>query len=875
MYRNAVYIPKDQKIRLFHWDEDGKRVVSDLSYQPYLYQEIQSRSADSTDKVSIFNTPLKRKTFRNAADRSRFVRSIGSDRIFENIQPVQQFLLDTFWQVNDNDDFSMYPLRMMFFDIETYSPDAFPNYEDPTDEINIITVYDTLTRSYTTWGLGEFRNQQEGVTYIRCKDEKDLLRQFIEWIHQNPPDVLSGWNSEFFDIPYTVERIRRVLGASYISRLSPVGNVYYREVQGQFGQMQRKYTIEGIACVDYIDIYKRFSMGERESYKLDAIGEYELGEKKVSYGSTNLSGLADDNWQLFTEYNIQDVRLLTKLEDKLRYLELLRMLSYIGLCSMEAAMGTLTIVTGAAVIEARRKGQIVPTIIDPSNSQKFEGAYVGDPIRGFNDNVVSFDVNSLYPNVMISLNLSPETKVGKIIRKTDEELTIRHVNGQTFKLTPKGLRTLMDKEQLAISRAGVLFHQKKKGIFPEIVDKYYGLRVKVKDNAKKKQKQIRALKKKEKEDETGKVAKAITLLESEVTRADLRQLAIKIYINSVYGYFGNKYSPMGDSDISRSITLTGQGVIKQSNQVIRKYIADKCGASADELESKSPIIIYNDTDSVYASVTHLLDHGGYKLCKPDSYDITENAYSAIGDLEDHLNAAIIKWGEDELNSKDCRFQFKREVICDTGLFLQKKRYVLHKIDDEGIPMDKFKYTGVDVVRSTLPAALKPHIKKVIETMIRTKSLPETNAAYMGAYAAFKDLPINDISNISGVHNFDKWADASSGLRTAKSMPKHVKAAYFYNQMLKRFSLEKAHEPIGTGDKVRFYDPIIPNQYGISVIGYKYDCPKEIAESLPPNREGMFQRLVHSIIEGLFEAVKWPVCKPNAVLANDLTKLFGA
>lgn len=872
MYRSAVYIPKDRKIRLAHWDEDGNRIVTEHSYEPYFYQEIQGRATDTADKVSIFNTPLKKKIFKTAGDRSRALKTMGDARVFENIMPAQQFLLDTFWQVNDADDFSKFPLRLMFFDIETYSPDAFPDYTNPRDTINIITVYDSLTKRYYTWGLDDFEVKEKDLNYIRCRDEKDLLRKFIDFIHENPPDILSGWNCEFFDIPYTVERIREVLGISYINRLSPVGNVYFREIQGQFGKMQRRYTIEGIACIDYLDIYKKFSQGERESYKLDAIGFYELGERKVDYGSTNLSSLADNNWQLFTEYNIQDVRLLLKLEDKLQYLELLRMLSYIGLCNIEAAMGTLTIVTGAAAIEARRKQRIIPTFATATASGKFEGAYVGEPERGFNSSVVSFDVNSLYPNTMITLNLSPETKVGRVVKKEGENLIIHHVNGQKFTVPKVKLADMMRKEQLCMSRAGIIFHQKKKGIFPEIVDKYYDLRVKVKNGSKDRNKQIATLKKSNL-DKT-KIDAAVKVLERENVRADLRQLAIKIYINSVYGYFGNKYSPMYDPDIARSITLTGQGVIKKSNEIIRGYCIEATGRTIEDLEKEAPVIIYNDTDSVYCTIAHILKARGISLCEPGSFKVTAEALEEVAKLEKHLNREIVRWGQDELYSTDCRFVFKREVICDTGLFLQKKRYVLHKIDDEGTPCNKFKYTGVEVVRSELPAALKPHVKKIIETMILTKSLADTNKEYMHAYEVFKELPLNDRSYIKGISDYDKWASKCKDFHTVKSMPKHVKAAYLHNYFLQKFDVTAQYETISSGDKVRFFDVVYPNVYGIRVMGYKYHCPKEILDNVTPNTESMFQKIVHAIIARLYDAAGWPICKPNAVLATDLGSLFG-
>ena len=556
-YRNVVYNGRENQITLFTWDEHGKRVRYPMTFEPYLYLEGNGKYE------SIYGTKLIKKKFQSQYNRYRFLKDAGIKRVFENLPAHQQFLVDRYWQENEEPEFNTHPIKTMFIDIETYSPDDFPDIATANHLVNVITVYDSLNDNFVTWGLKDYKNHQDDVKYVKCADEKELFRKFVEYLESDYPDILSGWNSEFFDIPYIINRCQRILGDEWVARLSPTGNVHSRVIKGAFGRDQTKWYIEGISLLDYLDVYKKFSMGLRESYKLDAIGELELGEKKVDYGNTNLASLSDDDWQTFVDYNIQDVRLLKNLDVKLKYVDLIRMLAYSGLTTFEAAMGALSVINGATAIRGRRRNQCIPTFIRHEDTGKNPGAYVGEPLKGFQENIISFDANSLYPNVMISLNMSPETKVGKIEDKTETDVTIRHVNGKTFTLPMDKFVKFVKEEEIAISRANVLFTQKRKGVMPEILDEYYAKRVEIKKELGK----LRREYSKSKDPKT----------KVKIDQLDSKQLCIKIFINSIYGYFGNKNAPFGDDDIASSITLTGQAVIKTSNELLKKYITKRVG----------------------------------------------------------------------------------------------------------------------------------------------------------------------------------------------------------------------------------------------------------------------------------------------------------
>jgi DNA polymerase elongation subunit (family B) len=857
MYRNIYYDARKQLMKLFTWDEDGKRMVADCSYSPYLYLETKQE----TNFKSIFKTNLKKRTFKTAKDRAIFSKSCGIERLFENIAPAQQFLIDTFHTKNEEMSFAENPLKIFFIDIETYSPGNFPTPDEAPDPINVITIYDSIRNHFISWGTKKLDKNIKNCTYAHCTSETQMLDCFLNYIEMDHPDILTGWNSEFFDIPYIINRVAKILGEDDTKRLSPVGEVYSVTRPGNFGKEQTRWFINGVSSIDYLDIYKKFSMGLRPSYKLDAIAEAELGEKKVDYGNTNLSGLADEDWQTFVEYNIQDVNLLVKMEDKLRYLELLRMLAYTGLTTFENAMGTLGVVTGSCVIKARQTNSIIPTFVRDGRGGKYEGAYVGEPQRGFQENIVSLDANSLYPNIVISLNLSPETKVGRIIETTDTHVVIKHVNDEVYNLTHKKFTEFIAEEKIAISKAKILFTQKYMGIVPAFCDDLYKKRVEIKNELGKLKRKLSKLKKTDPEYDG---------LSYKANHLDIKQYTIKICLNSAYGYFGNKYAPMGDEDIARSITLTGRAVIKQSNKILKKYIYDRAGL--DETCKVDPII-YNDTDSSYISIKQIIQNCGLSFIN-DKGEIHKDVYDELETLEDYLNVEITKWAKKALNSNDSRFVFKRESICDIGTFLQKKRNVLHVLDDEGIPVNKFKYTGVEVVRTTMPAAIKPYVKKIIETMLLTQNRAKTNEVFLETYEIFKGLPMEDYAFVMGIKGYEKYAPQCDGFKICKGMPMHVKASYLYNKLLDKYNIKSKYEEISSGDKVRYFYAMQPNKFGIPVLAYKYYFPEEFKDAFEPDIEKMFEKIVYQVIERFYECVNWQLKKPTEQVQTDLFELLG-
>jgi len=874
-------------MRLYTWDENGERIETDCPYQPYFYHETNSNRHDG---ISLYGTKLRKVLANSNLDRRKKIEDLNDHKIYENITPYQQFLVDRFWEVNESDDFSKFPLKIWFFDIETYSPDEFPKPEEASHMINVITVYDTVKQTYYTWGINAYTPKSDDVVYVHCKNEVDLLQRFLDFYVKDRPDILSGWNSELFDVPYVINRVRNLLGEDTTRLFSPVHDeimkpIYQRVYRGNFGMTTTKYVVEGVSMLDYLDVYKTFSMGMRDSYKLDNIAHIELGDNKVDIGETNLATLSLEDWDKFVDYNIHDVRLLVRLEAKLMYMDLARMLSYIGLTPFNAALGTISTVNGRAIVEARKLDppRIIPTFIkDSVQSEKYEGAYVGEPKRGFQENIISFDANSLYPSVMVTLNLSPETKVGSIVGTDNGKVFIKTVNNKDIEMSYKDFNKWCEKNQIAVTRAKKLFSQKTKGIFPRITDHFYAIRTRKKQKWTEAREELHRLEVKLESIEASdtfkteknkhkkeKLKKEIKDTQFKIDQLWIGQFTLKILINRIYGYFGNKISQMGDGDIARSITLTGQDVIKQSNIILRNYVKKITGLTDKDLDNNDPII-YNDTDSSYCTITPILKHLNIPLHKNNKID--DRVYKLVQDIEDDLNVHIEKWARDTLLTKDPRFVFKRESICDRGIFLQKKRYVLHKLDDEGVPCNKFKYTGVEVVRTTMPNAIKPYVKKIIEHMIMTENQNTTNEIFEETYEIFKSLPIKDIAFVMGVKEYEKYSIHTKDWMVKKGTPIHVKSSIYYNKLLDHYGISKKHEYISSGDKIRYFYTI-PNKFGLNSLGFKYDLPPEFTQDFKVDYEKMFDKIVYSVIDRFYKNVDWKSFKPGQAVNLDLFDFF--
>jgi DNA polymerase elongation subunit (family B) len=854
-YRNVYYDGRRGCVVLWTWDSEGHRVRLENSFEPYLYIE----SGAVKDAVSIFNTNLKKLTFKNAFERNKFATETSIVRLFHNISCEQQYLLDTFKGEVDKTEFASNPLKIWYIDIEVYSKDEFPTAEEAKYPINLITIYDSLEDRYYTWGAKKYTPKKEKSVYFYFPSEKAMILDFISFMQKDYPDIITGWNIEGYDIPYIINRIVNLFDEEKARDLSPVGQLYYRDGIERFGKITGRWHIRGISCIDYLEAYKIFSPGEKESYSLNYISELELKEGKLAINATNLATLSETDWENFVDYNIQDVDLVRRLEAAKGILRLIRILAYKGLTHFESALGKVAIVTGAVALQAAKQGFIIPTFKNEKIKEDYDGGFVRDPDRGLKKAIVSFDANSLYPSVIVSLNISPETKIGKLMNLTEDSAQIQLPDKKNITITRDKFNKLLDKEKLSISKANIIYTQKFKGVVPNLIDNLYKERVQLKNTGLKYEADIEKYKQ-DPESMPGFDVKNADMLAKQY---GTYQLTIKILLNSIYGIFAQKFSPFFDIDHAASITLTGQSVVKQASIIVDDFLKSKYDASQSAT-------VYNDTDSLYISLEEVCKLADIKVHN-DKKKVTKEMHDLVKLIDKQLNKDISIWASTELHSMDPRFVFKREVICDVGVFLQKKRYILNVLDKEGVPQNKFKYVGVEVARSTTPKQVKQLITQVIERAITSENFSDTNKVYRSVYNEFSKMPVESIAFRKNVKEYEKYEKKSSQFTIGKGTPNHVKSAIHYNNLLKQLGIDSIYEPITSGNKIKYFYTA-PNKYNIKSIAFVEKYPPEFKD-IKVDYETMFTKIVTPPIESVYNAIGWNVPNLTQETTTDLFDLF--
>lgn len=830
------------------WDGDGNRVERHEKFLPFLYVETSDKTHDA---ISMFNTKLKKIEFNNDAERRKFVERTDK-RLFFNLTVIQQYLLEKYFFIS-MDDMIKHPLKTFFLDIEVFSPDVFPEAEKADHPINAITVYDNVSEKFYTWGLkneydiskiSEIGLDIESVVYVPCSNEKSLLECFLNFWKEDYPDLITGWNCSGFDIPYIINRMRRVLGDSSTNLLSPEGRIYTKLKENVFETWYNHYTIVGISDIDYLELYKKSEMNDKESYKLGYIGNLEGVDGKVEFESSNLASLSIEDWDKFITYNIQDVNIMVKLEAKKRYLNVARRKAYRGFSPIDKALDSVPIVTGLIAKAGLDQNQIIVTYKPNDVGEKFDGGFVFKPSGKVHRGIVSFDVNSLYPNTMITLNTSPETKVGKVHPTGNNNYILQLENGVNKKITGDQLKSLIQKNNLILSKANVLFSQDRMGICAKFLDDMYKERKMI-------QKRMA-----ETEDKSLK------------EKLDIEQYLLKILLNSVYGVFGNRFFGLYDLDIAKSVTLTGQAMIKKSTDIVKTY-----AEQVAKVEDVSDIVVYGDTDSNFFDFGIILD----KLKVPffeeigDTIKVTEDAIKVIDSVESYLNQQINKWAKSQLNSQDPRYHFSREKICLNGIFLTKKNYILRVLNNEGFDCDKIVEKGVELVKSTHSEAVKNLIRSVVYCIFYEKGREAADKKYLEALDSFKTFGVDDISRRQNVKNHEKYADLAKGVQVALNTPYVHKGAIYYNNLIQDLDLGGKYPKISSGQKVK-HVYLKKNRFGFKGIAFNDRLPEEF--DLHPDYDYQFKKMVLPLIERCYKGSGWQLPDVDKLTDTNLFEFLG-
>ncbi len=807
--------------------ENGKRVQRKIPFHPTLFVTAKEKNTKWKSLHGESVEPISFGSMRESSDFIKQYTDVQGFQVYGNTNYVVQYLNDVF---PGEIEFDRSTINVTSIDIETRSENGFPQPELADQEVTAITCKNNIDEVYHVFGCGDYDvensiMQTSQVNYVKCNDERELLMRFV--IHMSSVDIITGWNVEFFDIPYLVNRINGVCGEEVTRKLSPWGDIKEttRQFRGQF-EARPTFEIKGVTVLDYLQLFKKFgySYGPQESYKLDHIAHVVLGEKKLSYEEfSDLNDLHDNNYQKFIDYNIKDVELIDRMEDKMGLITLALVIAYKGGVNYSDVMGTVAIWDS---IIYRDLAQLNITI--PQNSESFKGDYPGgyvkDPHVGKHDWVCSFDLNSLYPSLIMQYNMSPETILdGKEPGVNPDSI----LNGTVQNNVPN----------TALAANGVRFNTKEIGVLPRIIEGLYSERVGIK------REMLTAQQEKESIDKHNK--QELYNIEKKIAIAENKQMAIKILLNSLYGALGNKWFRYFDMRIAEGITLSGQTTIRWSEKHMNLYLNKIMNTDKDR-------IIAIDTDSIYVNMGDLV-----KLTNP------KNPVQFLDTVcSEKLEPVLVDCYKDlfkKLGGRTNKMVMGREVIADRGIWTAKKRYILNVHNNEGVQYSepKLKIMGIEAIKSSTPAICRQSLKDIFKTIINKEEEDVQNEIAEFKQFFYKAEP-EEVSFPRGVNDIAKWSDKKTLYK--KGTPIHVRGALLHNNFLMSKNVTKKYNKIEGGDKVKFSYLKMPNPLKENVISFVDYLPKEFLLEDYIDYKMQFEKTFLSVISPILDSIGWEVEK---------------
>ena len=818
---------------------NGKRVKQKIEYSPSLY--IPSKIPSEYKSLEGLN--LQQKVFGTMREARDYIKQFdnvsGASKIYGNNRFEYAFIAD---QHKGMIEWDQDKVLIAVIDIEVGSENGFPDPYKANEPITAITI-SYLNGATWVFGCGEYKANGD-EHYIRCKDEWTLCRQFLKLWTERCPDVITGWNTKFFDIPYIVNRFRKILGEDDTRRLSPWYYVSERKTVIN-GREMIAYGFEGVASLDYIELYKWYAPGgkSQESYRLDNIANVELGERKLSYEEYgNLHTLYRENFQLFIEYNIKDVELILQLEDKLKLLELALTLAYDTKSNYEDIFAQTRMWDSLTYSYLLERNIIVPPKIVKQKDAAFEGAYVKEVQVGLHNWVASFDLNSLYPHLMMMYNISPETLIDP------EEYTqeMRDVLSQGVTVN-KLLNKLIDTSKLegvTLTPNGQFFKTNFQGFLPRMMEEMYEDRKKFKN--------MMLESKQDYENETD--ANKKHELSKRIARYDNLQLAKKVSLNSAYGALGSQYFRFYDLRMALGVTSAGQLSIRWIENKINEYMNKL-------LESNSDYVIASDTDSIYLNLGPLVDkfvQSGKsietvisfmdKICKDKIEPYIDRSFTELASY---------------VNAYEQKMIMKREALSNKGVWTAKKRYILNVYNNEGVQYKepKMKVMGLEMIKSSTPSAIREKMKDAINLMM-TGTEEDVHAFIENFRNQFKSLPPEEISFPRGLNGLKTYSDAATLYK--KGCPIHVKGAIIYNHYLKQMKLDKQYPMIQEGEKLKFTYLKLPNPFKDTVISYPQKLPTEFGLDNYIDYDLQFDKSFLDPIKIILDCMGWKTEKTSSL-----------
>jgi len=720
-------------------------------------------------------------------------------------------------------------IKIFTLDIETTCEGGFPDVNNPVEEIICLTVKNQSNKQILTWGVGEFKTDRTDITYVQCANEKQLLFEFLKFWIKNHPDVITGWNTKFFDLPYLMNRIKMVADEETANRMSPWKIANEREIYVQ-GRRQIYYELYGTVMLDYLDLYKWFIPTRQESYKLDHIGEVELGQNKNDNPFDTFKEFYEKDFQKFIDYNIQDVEIVDALEDKLGLIELALTVAYESKVNYDDIFSQVRVWDTLIANHLHEKKIAIPPREEHTKDVKYEGAYVKEPILGGHDWIVSFDINSLYPHIIIQYNVSPEKLIGNSpVRVNVNDMIDNKID----------LNFLKDKNA-CITPNGAMFKADSQGFLPEMMEKMYNERVIFKKRMLKAKEQYQRTKNPD--------------LVKEIARCHNIQWARKIALNSAYGAVGNQYFRYYDVRQAAGITTAGQFIIRFVEKNMNEYLNKILNTENQDY------IVASDTDSIYVNLGPLVK----QTCDGKSNDEIADFLGKVCDkkLEPFLEKVF-----DSLSNYSNAFRnamvMKREVIANKGIWVAKKRYMLNVLDEEGIRLanPKLKLMGIEAVKSSTPQVCRGKIKEAI-TVIMSKKETDLHKLIADFRKDFLTMKAEDIAFPRSCNNLKKYRDSANIF--IKGTPIHVKGALIYNHKIEEMNLQNKYPLIQEGDKIKFIKLKQANPFKFDVISYISTLPKEFKLQPYIDYDVMFDKTFLDPMKFILDAVGWK-SEPQASL----------
>jgi len=820
-YTSVFQLGNDILVRGF---ENGKHFTNREEFYPTFFVPSKKESKYKTlDGHSV--DPIKPGTIRDCKDFLEKYNGVNGFNVYGNDRFVYQYIAEKYPE--DEIEFDINRIKLITIDIEVAAESGFPDVFNCAEELLLITVQDYTTKQITTFGSRPAKITQSNVKFVECRDEYALINTFMDWWQNNLPEVVTGWNCELYDIPYLIGRITRLMGEKMAKRFSPWNIVRVKEVTIS-GRKQLSCEIAGVSVLDYLDLYKKSpATPNQESYRLDHIAFQELAQNKLDHSEYDtFRDFYTKNWQKFVEYNIVDVELVDRLEDKLKLIDLCFTRAYDAKVNFNDI--AYQVRTWDAIIYnyLLKKNIVIPQKERNTKDEKYAGAYVKEPIPGSYDWVVNFDLNSLYPHLIMQYNISPETL-----------LDTKHPSVTVDKVLKQEL-SFDEYKDYAVCANGAMYRKDIRGFLPELMEKMYNERVIFKKKMIDAKKEYEKTKKKE--------------LEKEISRCDNIQMAKKIALNSAYGAIGNEYFRYFKLANAEAITLSGQVAIQWIETKMNSYMNNVLKTEAVDY------VIAMDTDSIYLNMGPFVDAVFKGREKTTDEVVTFLDKVCEMELEKYIESSYQELA-DYLNAYDQKMCMKRENIAERGIWTGKKRYILRVWDSEGVRYKepKLKMMGIEAIKTSTPAPCRKMIKDAIQ-IIMTKDEDDVIEFIENCRKEFESLRPEEIAFPRSVSEINKWMSRTDMYQ--KGCPIHVRGAILYNHYTKKNGLDNKYAKIQSGEKIKFIYLKKPNIIQENVLSFIQDFPRELDLEKYVDYETQFSKSFVEPLRIILDSIGWSVEK---------------